>query len=156
MFEKFGEFDDYTGINKAAAGLKEEGDTDGLTALARENGFTEAEVSDYVEGETLTLCTATSAAIARLALELENTKENKDMMRVIYDMAKSMVMDELGEDKQPFSEAVTKKGRRMDKILEKMREEARKKQKGGAGCVCGTDRDLQRRIRSYYEGRKKA
>ena len=150
MFEKFGEFDSWQEINKAAVGFLEEGDAKSLFALAKENGFGEAEVSDYVEGETPTLCTATSAAIARLALELENTKENKDMMRVIYDMTQSMVMDELGEDKQPLSEAVTKKGRRMDKILEKMREEARKNQHGGGGCVCGTDRDLQKRIREYY------
>ena len=49
-------------------------------------------------------------------------------------------------------EAVTKKGKRLEKVLKRMREEARKSQKNGVGCVCGTDRDLQKRIRDYYEG----
>lgn len=151
MFEKFGEFDDYTGLNKAAAGLKEEGDTDGLTALAKENGLGPDVVTDYMLGDTLQLCTATIAALGRIDVEAEATSEDKVMMGVIYDMARMMILED-----EAFALLVTKKGKRCEDILKKMREEARKNQKGGAGCVCGTDRDLQKRIRSYYEGRKTA
>ena len=146
MFEKFGEFDDFTGINKAAAGFKEEGDTESINELAKENGINTDEAVDYIMGETDELCTATTAALGRLAIEREETKEDKVMMGVIFDMAGMMVLED-----EAFAFLVTKKGRRCEDILKRMREEARKTQKGGAGCVCGTDRDLMKRILSYYE-----
>ena len=151
MFEKFGEFDDYTGINKAAEGLKNEGDTDGLTALAKENGLGEDVVADYLMGDTPQLCTVREAALGRIDIEQAETNEDKTMMGVIFDMANMMILED-----EDFALLVTKKGKRCEDILKKMREEARKKQKGGAGCVCGTDRDLQKRISSYYGEAKKA
>lgn len=39
MFDKFGEFDSFEEINKAAAGQKEEGDEAALKDLAKENGI---------------------------------------------------------------------------------------------------------------------
>lgn len=39
MFDKFGEFDSAEELNKAAEGLKEEGDKESLIELAKENGI---------------------------------------------------------------------------------------------------------------------
>ena len=147
MFEKFGEFDSWEDINKAAAGLKEEGDADSLLALAKENGISADAVTDYVAGDTDSLCTATDAAIGRLEIEAEDSSEDEGQMRVIRNMASAMIIED-----ERFAAAVTKKGKRLEEVLKRMREEARKSKKNGVGCVCGTDRDLQKRIRDYYEG----
>lgn len=147
MFEKFGEFDSWEDINKAAAGFKEEGDADSLLALAKENGISADAVTDYVAGDTDSLCTATDAAIGRLDIEAKDSSEDEGQMRVIRNMASAMIIED-----ERFAAAVTKKGKRLEEVLKRMREEARKNQKNGVGCVCGTDRDLQKRIRDYYEG----
>ena len=39
MFEKFGNFDSYEELNKAAEGLKREGGVESLKALSIENGL---------------------------------------------------------------------------------------------------------------------
>ena len=147
MFEKFGEFDSWEDINKAAAGFKEEGDADSLLALAKENGISADAVTDYVAGDTDSLCTVTDAAIGRLEIEAKDSSEDEGQMRVIRNMASAMIVED-----ERFATAVTKKGKRLEEVLKRMREEARKSQKNGVGCVCGTDRDLQKRIRDYYEG----
>ena len=46
MFDKFGEFDSVEELNKAAAGLKTEGDEESLIALAEENGLTREDAED--------------------------------------------------------------------------------------------------------------
>lgn len=57
LFDKYGEFGSVEELNQAAAGLREEGDIEGLKELARENGIDPYEVEDYVEGETEELAT---------------------------------------------------------------------------------------------------
>ena len=41
MFEKFGEFDSYGEINELAENLLNEGDTESLKVMAKENGIKE-------------------------------------------------------------------------------------------------------------------
>ena len=54
MFEKFGEFDSYEEINRAAEAQKAEGDTEAILALAKENGLDEedAQLSPLPPGES--------------------------------------------------------------------------------------------------------
>lgn len=47
MFDKFGEFDSAEELNKAAEGLKEEGDKESLIELAKENGIDPEDTEDY-------------------------------------------------------------------------------------------------------------
>ena len=48
LFEKFGEFGSAEELNRAAEGLKEEGDTQGLRLLAEENGIDLEDAADFI------------------------------------------------------------------------------------------------------------
>lgn len=74
MFEKFGEFDSYQEINRAAAAQKAEGDKEALIALAEENGIDREDAEDYMDGCMEELITATEAAIGKLKIEKEDLK----------------------------------------------------------------------------------
>lgn len=74
MFEKFGEFNSYMEINRAAAAQKEEGDEEALIALAEENGIDREDAEDYMDGCMEELTTATEAAIGKLKVEKEDLK----------------------------------------------------------------------------------
>lgn len=74
MFEKFGEFNSYMEINRAAAAQKEEGDEEALIALAEENGIDREDAEDYMDGCMEELATATEAAIGKLKVEKEDLK----------------------------------------------------------------------------------
>ena len=74
MFEKFGEFDSYEEINRAAAAQKAEGDEEALIALAEENGIDREDAEDYMDGCMEELTTATLAAVGKLKIEKEDLK----------------------------------------------------------------------------------
>lgn len=65
----FGEFESSKELNKAAEGLKEEGDTKSLYNLAAENGIDEDDVTDYINGDIEELSNDLSAALGKLQLE---------------------------------------------------------------------------------------
>ena len=71
LFTKFGEFDSAEELNKTAAGLRAEGDIQGLQELAKENGIDPYEVEDYVDGMSDELATPITAALGRMRVELE-------------------------------------------------------------------------------------
>ena len=79
MFDKFGEFDSWEEINKAAEGQKAEGDIEALNELAKENGICPEDVEDYIDGAVKELCNPLTAAIGKLAVEKEDLKP-KDIM----------------------------------------------------------------------------
>ena len=74
MFDTFGNFDSWKEINRTAEGLKEEGDRESLYTLAAENGLTQFDVDDYMDGAVPELCTAFTAAIGKLKIEKEDLK----------------------------------------------------------------------------------
>ena len=74
MFDKFGEFDSWEEINKAAEGQKAEGDIEALKELAKENGIGHYEVDLYIEGRIKTLCTPESAALGKIDIESKELK----------------------------------------------------------------------------------
>ena len=79
MYDKFGEFNSWEEINKAAEGQKEEGDKDALMDLAVENGIDKEDALDYLNGITDALCTPMMAALGKI--EVESTDLNpKDIM----------------------------------------------------------------------------
>ena len=69
MFEKFGEFDSYEEINRAAAAQLAEGDTEAVYAIAEENGLDREDAEDFVEGCAAELCTPLMAAYGKLKIE---------------------------------------------------------------------------------------
>lgn len=74
MFEKFGELNSAEELNKAAAGLKEEGDIESLIVLAEENGLDKEDAEDYAAGDMEVLATPCTAAHGRLKAESEDLK----------------------------------------------------------------------------------
>lgn len=149
MFDKFGEFNSAEELNKAAGGLLEEGDLAGLRELAKENGLDPDDVQDYIEGYSEELATLSSAAFGRLYMEEQEAKTKKGeeaVAGVLFTMARSLCL------KEEFCRLVMQKGRRLMKVYELMREEARKHKNGNVGVACGTDRELKNIITRYYTG----
>ena len=69
MFEKYGEFDSYEEINRAAAAQLAEGDTEAIYAIAEENGIDREDAEDYIDGDAAELVTALMAAQGKLKIE---------------------------------------------------------------------------------------
>lgn len=105
MFEKFGEFDSYKEINRAAAAQLEEGDTEAIIAIAEENGIDKEDAEDYIDGIVDELCNTLMAAMGKLKVE---TKELELFGELEF--YKTMVEQECNEDSE-FALAVRKKGK---------------------------------------------
>ena len=80
MFDKFGEFDSAEEMNASAEGLKAEGDTESLIALAKENGLDPEDAMDYMDGITTIFCSPLMAALGKLQIEAEELKP-EDIMK---------------------------------------------------------------------------
>ena len=144
MFEKFGEFDSAEELNKAAEGFRNEGDMESLYALAEENGINKEDAEDYADGETDIFASCMMAAVGRIDVEEKTCKKEKMPMQVIFLMLRGMCAD------PDMQRAIMKKGKRAEKILDSMKEAAKKHKTGGMGMCCGTDKQLKDLIRTYY------
>ena len=105
MFDKFGEFDTYEELNKAAEGQKTQGDIEALKELAAENGIDPGDVEDYVDGVIPELCTAKTAALGKLAVEIADIKAS-EIVQDWIDYIQSSAMEDL-----QMSIAIRKKGK---------------------------------------------
>lgn len=74
MFDRFGEFDSYEELNRAAAAQREEGDTEALMLLAEENGIDKEDAQDYADGVVEELTTPLLAALGKLEVESRELK----------------------------------------------------------------------------------
>lgn len=63
MFEKFGELNSFGEINELAENLFNEGDTESLKAMAKENGIQNEFVQMYLQGDIPVLCDPLTAAM---------------------------------------------------------------------------------------------
>lgn len=72
MFDKFGEFDSWKEINRAAAAQKAEGDHEAIYLLAKENGIDAEDAEDYINDNADTLVTPLTAALGKLKVEADN------------------------------------------------------------------------------------
>ena len=106
MFDKFGEFDSYEEINKAAEGLKEEGDTESLKELAKENGIDIEDVQDYINRITDALTNKSMATLGKLEVEAADLKP-KDIMEDWADYIRTLICS--GDE--AFQIAFRKKGK---------------------------------------------
>ena len=145
LFEHFGEMD-LEELNKAAEGLKKEGDMDSLRALALENGLDPEDVADYVAGDTKQLAMLRQAALGRIKVQEERTEIPRTAAGIIYVMARAMTTD------PEACRAFMKKGSRIDKVWSELEKKARDGKQGSVGVACGTDRDLKEIILKVVTG----
>ena len=95
MERKFGIFEHFEELNRAAAAQKKEGDKEALIALALENGLEKEDAEDYweTEDENWGLCNATMAAMGKLKLE-EQELQLKSQMKDWKDFVVQMVLED--------------------------------------------------------------
>lgn len=80
MFDRFGEFGSAEEINETAVNLRKEGDTEGIMALAEENGI-DGEIAEvFISGELFYLCDAMTAAIGKVDVESGELKPKEIML----------------------------------------------------------------------------
>lgn len=111
MFEKFGEFDSFEEINRAAAAQLKEGDTEAVLTIAEENGIDKEEAEDFCAGEIGELTTATLAAVGKLNVEAEDL-QLKGMMLDWKDYIAERCLEE-----RTLAIAVRKKGKRLEQCM---------------------------------------
>ena len=80
MFEKFGEMNSCKEINELAENLFNEGDTESLCIMAKENGIEEDYVELYLRGDAPELCDPLTAAIGKLEVECKELKPKEIML----------------------------------------------------------------------------
>lgn len=111
MYEKFGEFDSFAELNRAAAGQKAEGDEKALMELAIENGIDKEDVEDYLDGAIEELSTPLTAAFGKLKVEDEDLK-TKDIMNDWYNYILTLVS---ADDQMAI--AVRKRGKSLKECI---------------------------------------
>lgn len=72
MFDKFGEFDSYEEINRAAKAQLEEEDLEAIKTIAEENGLDLEDAEDFCTGAIEELTTPSLAAMGKLELEAKD------------------------------------------------------------------------------------
>lgn len=119
MYENFGLFGSAEEINMTASALREEGDMENLSVLAKENGLTVS--LQFAEG-TEDLCNSFTAAVGRLQVEMETIKEfEKDIPAepiVEYLMSRC--------DDEDLAKAIRSKDKSLKDCMEHVRKEAKK------------------------------
>lgn len=79
MFDKFGEMSSYTEINELAENLFNEGDTESLRTMAKENGIQNDFVEMYLQGDIPELCDPLTAALGKIDVETAELKPKEIM-----------------------------------------------------------------------------
>ena len=79
MFEKFGELDSYKEINELAENLYNEGDTNSVRVMAKENGIPPEFAELYITGEIPELCDPLTAALGKIDVEVAELKPKEIM-----------------------------------------------------------------------------
>ena len=105
MWDRFGELDSYQEINELAQNLFNEGDTDSLKAMAKENGIGNDFVAMYVDGDIPELCDPLTAALGKIEVEEKELKP-KEIMEDWVEYLRGQCME-----REDMACAVRKKGK---------------------------------------------
>lgn len=159
MFKKFGEFDSWEELNKAAAAQLAEGDTQAVFAIAEENGIDQEDAQDYIEGIAWELCSPLMAALGKLKVEAEELELFGE-----FELYKMLIKQECQEDPD-FALAVRKRGKTLTGCLGKLLKTASKNRKKIPDTIAKaagipeniytgalTKREALGLIRDYYKG----
>lgn len=146
MFDLFGEMTAEE-INKTAEGLKNEGDTENVYALAKENGISKEFVEMYLQGDIPALCDAMTAAVGKLDVEM-NEKEvkaysSKIPAEPIVEYLKQKAMED-----EAVAAKIREKGKSLAGCLKHVESEARKKVSREKPYLA--DAVVYRMARDYY------
>ena len=114
MFEKYGEFDSYEEINRAAAAQLAEGDTEAIYAIAEENGIDREDAEDYIDGDAAELVTALMAAQGKLKIETAELQP-KEIMADWLDYIQIQCFED-----QEMHLAVRRKGKSLKECIGKL------------------------------------
>lgn len=149
MYDKFGEFGSAEELNKAAEGFKNEGDIKSLYELAEENGISKEDVADYMDGYVDKFASEMMAALGRMEVEKKELEKENDTITKSAVYYILLFMDAMLSDPE-MQKAIMGKGKSPKKLLEKMKNTARKHAEGNTGVCCGTDKELKDLIKIYY------
>ena len=149
MFDKFGEFESAEELNKAAEGFKKEGDIKSLYELAEENGISKEDVADYMDGYVDKFASEMMAALGRMEVEKKELEKENDTITKSAVYYILLFMDAMLSEPE-MQKAIMEKGKSPRKLLEKMKNTARKHAEGNTGVCCGTDKELKDLIKIYY------
>lgn len=111
MFDKFGEFDSYEEINRAANAQFNEGDMEAIKIIAEENGLDKEDAEDYIAGDVEELTTPLLAAMGKLTVEAKELKLEGFMNDIKESISKWC------EEDEALCLAVRKKGKCLEKCL---------------------------------------
>lgn len=114
MFDKFGEFDSWEELNRAAAAQLEEGDEEAIFLLAKENGIDKEDARDYMDGFTPEFVTPLMAALGKIAIEDEELK-----LDGVFSDWKDVILQCCTEDEE-FCLAVRRKGKSLEVCMGKL------------------------------------
>lgn len=122
MFDKFGEFNSYEEINRAAEAQRAEGDLEALQALAEENGLDPEDAEDFFDGISTNFCVARNAALGKLRIEKTDMKLEREFLLLEEELEKACMED------PAVAAGVRRKGKSlagyMAKIIDKGYEDA--------------------------------
>lgn len=149
MFDKFGEFDSYIEINQKAEDLFNAGNYDDIFILAEENGIPKDYAEMYIDGDIPELCDATTAAIGKLDVEMQqdisgDKNIDQQQAKIIMDFLKYFAQQE------NMAINIRRSGKRARKIFDEMMDTVKKKWKGKEPVVI-TSFDIEKMIRGYYK-----
>lgn len=111
MFEKFGEFDSFEEINRAAQAQLDEGDLDAIKVIAEENGLEAEDAEDFCTGAMDVLTTPVMAACGKLDIEAKELRVDG-----LLEDWKNYIMQMCMEDIE-LSICIRKKGKRLEECL---------------------------------------
>lgn len=123
MYDIFGNMDSIEEINACALGLLEEGDTERIKELAKENGIPEFFSQDLIEGRSTELTDCMNAAIGKLDIEAAGYKNNQIPVEPILDYLKSQCTDE------PFAACVRRRTKSVKNCMKLIEDNCKKIQK---------------------------
>lgn len=121
MWDKFGEFDSWEEINRAAKAQLEEGDTEAVKAIAEENGLDPEDAEDFCTGAIEELTTLNLAAVGKLEVEAKDLKVT-GMLEDWKNLVSQMCLEN-----PEMALAVRKKGKNLKDCMAKIMKESSEK-----------------------------
>ncbi len=143
-YEKFGEFDSWEEINRAASAQKAEGDFEAVKAIAEENGIDEMDVQDYLDGMMPELCTPLTAANGKLDVEAAGLNLPM-MMQMWVDHIRGMLA---GDDDDSLKKGIRRKGKNMAELFGKLIVETSRTRKNTPAEIVTAARKIDKSIPS--------
>ena len=135
-------------INRAAEGLLDEGDIEGMREMANENGLDPWMVEAYLDGEIPELCDATTAAIGKLEMEKQDDNVKAYNTRI---PAEPIVEYLKGQcEKEEMALAIRLPEKSLMKCLKHIEAEARKKVSRSRPWL--SDAEVYQMAKEYYLG----